>query len=116
MSKIWYPETLTVEIVDKDNAHRMVSVLPTEENPNINWIVITGPDGSSVWKTTDSTYKISDIDKWTSYYYYWKTDKDWAWYIMRKELSTNSFRYVKWTNDYLTNWSNRVSLTYNLWS
>lgn len=74
MPKPLYPETFTVELVDKDNAHRMVSVLPTTENPNIHWIVVTGPNWESVWIKTkleniksSSDYKqeLTFIDPWT---------------------------------------------------
>jgi len=52
MKTSWYPETITVEIVDKDNPHRTVSVLPTTDNPNINGIPVINADWSSVSPTS----------------------------------------------------------------
>lgn len=57
-------------------------------------------------------YKISQLDDSTPAFYGF-VRKDAAWFIMR-ESSTGDYRYTKGTTDFSTNWTNRATLTYNL--
>lgn len=61
-------------------------------------------------------YVLSDVDKTSNplYMYLGYIASDGAWYIARITNADSSFRYAKGTSDYVTNWTNRASLTYNV--
>ena len=63
-------------------------------------------------KTPTDGYKISQIDD-SSPAYYGFVDKNGAWFIM-KEDSSGNYRYTKGASSFSTNWTNRASLTYDL--
>lgn len=65
----------------------------------------------AVSQPTDG-YKISDIDNSESPFYGF-TNKDGAWYIMKEDLDTSSFRYVKGEANFPKNWDNRKNLKYD---
>lgn len=71
-------------------------------------------DGEAVKMQTDSVgrYRISDIDDVGSTQYYGYTDESGRWYIMRFDTTAKQMRYTKGLPEYPTNWSSRVSLTY----
>lgn len=62
-----------------------------------------------------SNYKISDIDDDASPNYYGFIDKDGNWYIIKETISAgnNTYRYIKGSSDYTTNWTGRAGLSYN---
>lgn len=73
--------------------------------------------GGNLDRLSDSLqdYKISDVDADASPNYYGYTRKDGYWYILKETISAgnDTYRYAKGTSGYTTNWTNRVSLTYN---
>lgn len=56
-------------------------------------------------------YEISDKDESSSTKYYGYLAVDGAWYIMK--VTSTEIRYSKGTTSYTTNWTGRVSLTYD---
>lgn len=61
-------------------------------------------------------YFVSDRDEAVSSpNYYGFIKKDGSWYIMRQTSSSGvyTYRYVKGSSDYATNWTNRASLSYD---
>lgn len=60
-------------------------------------------------------YKINDVDADTSPNYYGFTDKDGNWFILKETLSAgaDTYRYVKGSSNYTTNWTARVGLSYD---
>lgn len=70
-----------------------------------------GNPASTVAQPTDE-YGISEIDNGeTSYYGYTKLGG--AWYIMKVDRATNSFRYVKGNNNFPKSWKDREKLKYD---
>jgi len=61
-------------------------------------------------------YVLSDVDETTNplYTYLWYIASDGAWYIARITNADSSRRYAKGTTDYVTNFANKDSLTYNV--
>lgn len=60
-------------------------------------------------------YNICEIDNnITAFYGY--TNKDGAWYVMRVETETGSFRYCRGDSNFPGNWSNRENLKYGYFS
>jgi hypothetical protein len=45
--------------------------------------------------------------------YYGFTDKDGNWYIQQISPSNGTYRYAKGSTNYITNWTNRTSLSYD---
>lgn len=72
----------------------------------------TGAQIDPAVKTPTDGYKISQIDD-SSPAYYGFVDKSGAWFIM-KEDSTGAYRYTKGATGFATNWTNRATLTYDL--
>lgn len=82
--------------------------------------------GSGTTTTQDSTgkiidpaerqptdgYKISEVDD-NVITYYGFINKDGAWFIMREDTDTRSFRYAKGDSRFPTNWSKREQLKYD---
>jgi hypothetical protein len=60
---------------------------------------------------TDS-YQISEIDDGTTAYYGF-TNKDGAWFIMKEDPDTGSFRYANGTSDFPEHWDSRKNLKYD---
>lgn len=61
-------------------------------------------------------YRINDTDDDASPNYYGFQDAMGDWYILKETISSgaNTYRYVKGSSDYSTNWTNRAALTYGL--
>jgi hypothetical protein len=58
-------------------------------------------------------FAISDIDSSGDYKYFGFESQSGEWYIMRKTISTNNFRYcADFSTDYTTAWANRQLLAY----
>lgn len=93
-------------LVDADR-HAQVDVL-TSALP-------TGAATEQIIADNLQNYKISDVDADASPNYYGYTRKDGYWYILKETVSAgnDTYRYAKGTSGYTTNWTNRVSLTYN---
>ena len=60
-------------------------------------------------------YRISEIDDDTITFYGF-TNKDGAWFIMREDTDTGSFRYVRGDVNLASNWSNRKNLSYDYYN
>lgn len=60
-------------------------------------------------------YNIAEIDD-NSITFYGFTNKDGAWYVMREELDTGSFRYTRGDSNFPANWTNREKLKYDYYS
>lgn len=56
-------------------------------------------------------YKVSEIDSGDDSYYGFINSQG-AWYIMKEDSETGSFRYIKGPVDFAKNWENRSSLEY----
>ena len=58
-------------------------------------------------------YQVSDMDTAGPYYGY--IDAEGRWYIMKETTSgtVTSYRFIKGTSDYATNWTGRAGLTYD---
>jgi hypothetical protein len=60
-------------------------------------------------------YRISEIDNSdTSFYGY--TNKDGAWFIMKEDINTGSFRYTRGDGNFPDNWNNRENFRYDYFS
>ena len=105
-------ENIKRAIADWNGSWRMASVVPLSSDPTKNWLVVVWADGWSIPITSDSKYKIRDIDKQTTYAYFWYQASSWAYQIMRKTNATKSFDYAYWASDYATAWTGRETLTY----
>jgi hypothetical protein len=73
----------------------------------------SGTGGTTITQPTDE-YGISEIDNdnvENSYYGYTKLGG--AWYIMKVESATNSFRYIKGDKNFPASWKNREKLKYD---
>jgi len=66
----------------------------------------------AVKQPTDG-YRITELDDGVTYVYGGYVDKDGNWFISREELSSGSYRYVRGSSNFSTNWTNRASLTYD---
>ena len=76
-----------------------------------NEVPATAAGTGAVAQPTDE-YGISEIDNGeTSYYGYTKLGG--AWYIMKVDSATNSFRYVKADKNFPHSWKNRQKLKYD---
>lgn len=95
-------------------------------SPATKNVLIYGFDGSSkqILKTNSNgelvisdlaEYKIADKDDDASPNYYGFTDKDGNWYILKETISAgaDTYRYIKGTSDYMTNWTGRAGLSYD---
>lgn len=66
-------------------------------------------------KSPTDGYEVAEIDETTADTYYGFTHTDGSWYIT-KEDSTGSYRYVRGTTDFSTNWTGRTSLSYDYYN
>lgn len=57
-------------------------------------------------------YAISEIDD-SVIGYYGFINKDGAWFIMKRDTESGSFRYVRGSSDFPKNWKNRENLKYD---
>lgn len=57
-------------------------------------------------------YRISEIDDSTIAYYGF-TNKDGAWFIMKEDSGSGSFRYANGVSDFPRNWANHEKLDYD---
>ena len=79
-----------------------------------NVVVGSGSSATSSAITDPVTgYKVADIDESGTVKYYGFMNKSGNWYVMANDTSANTFRYVKGTSGYATNWTNRATLTYD---
>lgn len=60
-------------------------------------------------------YSISEIDD-NIIAFYGFTNKDGAWFIMREDTDTGSFRYIRGNSNFPGNWTNRANLKYDYYS
>lgn len=60
-------------------------------------------------------YSIAEVDD-NSVTFYGFTNKDGAWYVMRDDPNTGSFRYSKGDSNFPGNWTNREKLKYDYFS
>ncbi len=58
-------------------------------------------------------YQISEIDEEGIFTFYGFTKRGGAWFIMKEDPETGTFRYAKGDQDFLTNWENRLNLKYD---
>lgn len=62
--------------------------------------------------TTDA-YKISEVDDQGQVAYFGFIDSKGAWFIMKKEENSGSFRYTKGNANFAANWASRALLGYD---
>jgi len=60
-------------------------------------------------------YRISEIDNSDTAFYGF-TNKDGAWFIMKEDSNTGSFRYTKGDGNFPGNWDNRENFRYDYFS
>lgn len=60
-------------------------------------------------------YRISEVDD-NIITFYGFTNKDGAWFVMREDTDTGSFRYVKGDSSFSDNWTNREKLKYDYYN
>jgi hypothetical protein len=60
-------------------------------------------------------YRISEIDE-NFVTFYGFTNKSGAWFVMREETDTGSFRYARGDSDFPGNWTGRENLKYDYYS
>lgn len=58
------------------------------------------------------SYNVCDKDVASAVKYYGFTGKAGNWYILKEDTDNNTYRYIKGSNKYATNWDDRVSLEY----
>ena len=68
--------------------------------------------GKETAAQTTEEYGISEIDSGESSYYGY-TKLGGAWYIMKVDTDTNSFRYVRGDSNFPVSWKNREKLKYD---
>lgn len=61
-------------------------------------------------------YKISEISEEETVTYYGFTNKDGAWFVMKEDATTGSFRYVKGDLNFPVGWKGRKDLAYDYFS
>jgi len=59
-----------------------------------------------------SGYQPSDTDTSSDPKYYGFLAADGSWYIMEENTANGTFRYIRGTSGYTTNWTGRAALTY----
>ena len=60
-----------------------------------------------------SRYSISREDISTSTEYYGFVATNGSWYIIQVDTTNGEYKYTNGSSDFLTNWNNRTTLTYN---
>ncbi len=58
-------------------------------------------------------YRISEVDDNTAVAFYGFINKDGAWFIMKGDADTGSFRYSRGNSDFPSNWARRGNLKYD---
>ncbi len=58
-------------------------------------------------------YRISEVDDNNTIAFYGFINKDGAWFIMKGDANTGSFRYAKGNSDFPNNWARRENLKYD---
>lgn len=87
---------------------------------------VTGPETLSLKDATDHKidpaeklptdgYVITEIDD-SIIAFYGFTNKEGAWFVIREDSDTGSFRYVRGDLDFTSNWGNREHLTYDYYT
>jgi hypothetical protein len=115
-------------IVNESDTRKLDVYTEGDVDVAIDGIAILGKDSSNVLRpiTVDSDgriitanilerYVISDKDDDASPNYYGFVDKDENWVILKETISpgNDTYRYVKGSGNYSTNWANRTTLTYD---
>lgn len=77
-------------------------------------VTIKGPSFQKVW--IEDQYYPSDEDVAGDIQYFGYLNAEGEWYIQEYNVSAGTFRYATGTEDYSTNWTNRVALTYKLFN
>lgn len=94
------------------NKRTGVSLFPDSTGPGVS--TLTDNVGNKInpaEREPIDGYQISEID-YSDISYYGFINKNGAWYIM-KEDEEGSFRYIKGTTDFPTNWADRTNLSYD---
>jgi hypothetical protein len=77
-----------------------VTPVPLEVDPLTGRLIVdSGSASASAAKPTDA-YSISAISETATHKYFFFEDKNGAWYIMRRNLSTNTYDYAAGTGGY----------------
>lgn len=93
-------EHISVDDGESINAKRVGAYV--WDTDTLTWVRMTQPGGSSSSSKATEAYSISAISNDGTYKYFLFEDASLNYYIMRKNLSTNSFKYTKGTGGYLT--------------
>lgn len=102
-----------IPVPDKIDYEKLGDILATKIAEMA--VTVGGGGGSRKEGLDDLTrnYNISDKDIENDIKYYGFVGKSGDWYILREDTTDNTYRYVKGSSGYLTNWNNRESLTYD---
>lgn len=83
--------------------------------PGSSLSVTDGDKIDSLLRQPTDGYRIAEIDD-NVITYYGFTNKDGAWFIMKEDTNTGSFRYSHGVTNFPGNWSNREDLEYDYFS
>ena len=88
-----------------------------QTSTNVRYLKVLDDGTVVVMSNPTELYVVADTDdkqtgNATLIYYYGFVDIDGNWYIMKEDLtgSTATYRYIKGSSDYPTNWTNRTTL------
>jgi hypothetical protein len=79
---------------------------------------IKDSDGNNInpaEKQPTDGYQIAEIDD-SEVTFYGFTNKEGAWFIMKEDTDSGSFRYIRGTINFPTYWSNRLKLKYDYYN
>ncbi len=89
--------------------------LKFNEQPRQTTTVISGGSSTASSAVSDPVtgYKVADTDESGTVKYYGFINKAGAWYVMKNDTTTNTFRFSKGSSNYPTGWTGRAALTYD---
>lgn len=117
-------QTVNLTLAETSNLVFEPNPIADKDVHNLNFSLITHYDGGKVTRTrpfpVDSIndnplakYRIAEQQTSGDPKYFGYTDRLGNWYIMEQNVSEGTFRYVKGSSEFPTNWTNRTELSYN---
>ncbi len=79
-------------------------------------MALATPLRSQILAKGSELYEISDEDNASIPKYYGYLNTSGLWIIQQYNETTGAYRYFQGRSDYSTNWTNRASLSYGLYS
>lgn len=86
---------------------------PNQSKENLRFLKVLDDGTLIAVPEPTKLYKIADVDDAGSVKYYGFTDVDGGWYILKedKSVSPNTYRYIKGSSNYPSNFVNRNTIT-----